>query len=38
MKFLRFRDWGIFQKVMSISIILNVLMLMSAFFYLIPLV
>jgi methyl-accepting chemotaxis protein len=38
MKFLRFKDWGIFQKVMSISIILNVLMLMSAFFYLIPLV
>ena len=38
MKFLRFRDWGIFQKVMSISIILNVLMLMSAFFYLIPMV
>ena len=38
MKFLRFKDWGIFKKVMSISIILNVLMLMSAFFYLIPLV
>jgi methyl-accepting chemotaxis protein len=38
MKFLRFKDWGIFQKVMSISIILNVLMLMSSFFYLIPLV
>jgi methyl-accepting chemotaxis protein len=38
MKFVRFKDWGIFQKVMSISIILNVLMLMSAFFYLIPLV
>lgn len=37
MKFLRFKDWGIFQKVMSISIILNALMLMSAFFYLIPL-
>jgi methyl-accepting chemotaxis protein len=38
MKFLRFKDWGIFQKVMSISIILNVLMLTSSFFYLIPLV
>ena len=38
MKFLRFKYWGIFQKVMSISIILNVLMLMSSFFYLIPLV
>jgi methyl-accepting chemotaxis protein len=38
MEFLRFKHWGIFQKVMSISIILNVLMLMSAFFYLIPLV
>jgi methyl-accepting chemotaxis protein len=38
MNFIRFSHWGIFQKVMSISIILNLLMLVSAFFYLIPLV
>jgi len=38
MSFLRFKHWGIFQKVMSISILLNLLMLTSAFFYLIPLV
>jgi methyl-accepting chemotaxis protein len=38
MNFLYFRDWGIFQKVMSISIILNLLILISSFFYLIPLV
>jgi methyl-accepting chemotaxis protein len=38
MNFLRFKHWGIFQKVMSISIILNLLMMVSAFFYLIPLV
>jgi len=38
MNFLYFKDWGIFQKVMSISIILNLLILISSFFYLIPLV
>jgi methyl-accepting chemotaxis protein len=38
MKFIRFSHWGIFQKVMSISIILNMLMIISAFFYLVPLV
>ncbi len=38
MSFLRFKHWGIFQKVMSISIMLNLLMLISAFFYIIPLV
>jgi methyl-accepting chemotaxis protein len=38
MKFLRFGDWGIFQKVMSISVILNVLIIVWAFFYLIPLI
>jgi methyl-accepting chemotaxis protein len=38
MSFLRFRDWGIFQKVMSISIIFNTIMIVWAFFYLVPLV
>jgi len=38
MNFLYFKDWGIFQKVMSISIILNLLIIISSFFYLIPLV
>jgi methyl-accepting chemotaxis protein len=38
MNFLYFKDWGIFQKVMSISIILNLLIMVSSFFYLIPLV
>ncbi len=38
MNFLYFKDWGIFQKVMSISIILNLLIMISSFFYLIPLV
>jgi methyl-accepting chemotaxis protein len=37
MSFFRFRDWGIFQKVMSISIIFNTLMIIWAFFYLMPL-
>jgi len=37
MSFFRFRDWGIFQKVMSISIIFNTLMIVWAFFYLMPL-
>lgn len=38
MHFFRFSHWGIFQKVMSISIILNVVMVMSSLFYLMPLV
>jgi methyl-accepting chemotaxis protein len=38
MKFLRFSHWGIFQKVMSISIILNLVMVITSFFYLMPLV
>jgi methyl-accepting chemotaxis protein len=38
MRFLRFGDWGIFQKVMSISVILNALIIVWAFFYLIPLI
>jgi methyl-accepting chemotaxis protein len=38
MKFIRFSHWGIFQKVMSISIILNLVMVISSLFYLMPLV
>lgn len=38
MKFLRFEHWGIFQKIMSISMVLNTLMILWAFFYLMPLV
>jgi methyl-accepting chemotaxis protein len=38
MSFFRFRDWGIFQKVMSISIIFNTMMIIWAFFYLMPLI
>lgn len=35
---MRFKHWGIFQKVMSISVILNVVMVITSLFYLIPLV
>ncbi|MBP1735814.1 MAG: methyl-accepting chemotaxis sensory transducer [Deltaproteobacteria bacterium] len=38
MSFLRFKHWGIFQKVMSISVILNVVMVVTSLFYLMPLV
>ncbi len=38
MRFLRFKHWGIFQKVMSISVILNVVMVITSLFYLMPLV
>jgi methyl-accepting chemotaxis protein len=38
MSFLRFKHWGIFQKVMSISVILNVVMVITSLFYLMPLV
>jgi methyl-accepting chemotaxis protein len=38
MRFIRFRHWGIFQKVMSISVILNVVMVITSLFYLMPLV
>jgi methyl-accepting chemotaxis protein len=38
MRFIRFKHWGIFQKVMSISVILNVVMVITSLFYLMPLV
>lgn len=36
MNFLRFSQWGIFQKIMSISIILNALVVLSTFLYVMP--
>jgi methyl-accepting chemotaxis protein len=38
MRFLGFDNWGIFQKIMSISIVFNMLMCIGAFFYLIPMI
>lgn len=38
MRFLSFEHWGIFQKIMSISIVLIVLMISLAFFYLMPMI